>query len=160
MFACGWIAYLATGRARSWRLPVVALGAFAVLMVVLCVIGWWMAPVTPSRLDVIGTYEVNRKIYPGPNADWQHAHYQFRITHDDQFLLYDHTFTDGPKVFRGTVWWMVEPSYRWHLNMKDPHHITNSLRKGPALYRGTEGFYYVFPSEKFGNMFFSRVSEG
>jgi len=36
---------------------------------------------------------------------------------------------------------------------RTPHHI---LKETPTLYRKVWSFYYVFESEKFGNMFFKK----
>jgi hypothetical protein len=105
--------------------------------------------------DTRGKYIINREMFSGKQADWQYNHFRFEITNNDKFLFH---ITENEKIIKtieGHVtyhspWESVR--FKIHLN-KSKHHI---LKYTPTLYRDIWSFYYVFHSEKFGNMFFKK----
>lgn len=109
-------------------------------------------PITKER--IVGTYKIDTSFYPGQNAKWQHAHFHFQITDDNQFLFYERQKDNTYKVTQGDIeWYRGSPPYLFRINMKEKHPLIDEL---PSLYRGNRKFYYVFDS-KFGNMFYRKV---
>ena len=79
----------------------------------------------------------------------------FEITKKNEFLFY---LTDKEKVtkmYRGNVKFLeAYKGPRIVLSVDTPrHHIIEDV---PTLYRSIWSFYYVFPSPKFGNVFFTK----
>ena len=116
---------------------------------------WWFSPVEPSREDMIGRWEVHRKMYPGSNADWQREHYWIEIT-ENQFIIHDNTSTKPVKKI-AVISWYVQPDYRFRMAPVSSHHLFTS--GGPDIYRGYKGYYIVLKSSRYGNMFFERISD-
>ena len=109
-------------------------------------------PINKKR--IIGTYKIDTRFYPGPNADWQHNHFWFEITQNNQFLFHEKLKDGSTKTITGKVEWYTESTptlFRIHLLKEHP---LIDLR--PTLYRGNKKFYYVFESE-FGNMFYRKI---
>ncbi len=106
--------------------------------------------------DIYGTYVINRDKCAGKQADWQYNHYRFEIKEDNTIIFY---ITDGKKIIKeikGTVEVKeyFTPSPHLKINFAEPRfHV---IKDNPTLYREVWSFYYVFCSEKYGNMFFSK----
>ena len=130
-------------------------GFFLLLVLGLNIIAFFTKPMTVEQDDVYGEYIVDRNRYPGTNADWQYNHFRFEITADSLFL---HE-TEGRKIIRTHRRKIdfLEPRVQALWTFADTndsaHHLINST---PTLYRETFDFYYVFKSEKFGNVFVRR----
>jgi len=134
---------------RIWYLPLSLIIGVNFLV-------WFFADVSVDRERIIGSYEVDDSFFPGKNASWQKKHFRFEIREDDTFVLFERLADDTEKEYHGTVSWggglyAVE---RWSVSMDDPHHVVDPF---PTLYRGQFDFYYVFESQKFGNMFFRKM---
>lgn len=105
--------------------------------------------------DYYGTYTIDRRFFQGKQANWQYKSFRFEIKDNDSLYFYH---TDGNRIlhtYRGTIT-TVKPynSERLVLHMEQPtHHIIND---NPTTYRTSTGFYLVFNSEKFRNVFFSK----
>ena len=106
--------------------------------------------------DIYGDYIINRNKCPGKQANWQYNHYKFKITQDNKIYFY---ITDKEKIIK-TIEGTVEikdyytPSPRLKINFDEPRfHI---IQDNPTLYREIWTFYYVFHSDKFDNMFFTK----
>ncbi len=105
--------------------------------------------------DIRGAYIIDRDQFPGKQADWQYNHFRFEITDDDRFVFYE---TDKEKIihtYRGHIEYnetYKTPRIKLLFN-NERHHI---IADNPTLYRNTWSFYYVFHSEKFGNVFFKK----
>ncbi|MCU0327698.1 MAG: hypothetical protein MUE53_01800 [Chitinophagales bacterium] len=136
----------------------------------LCLIGliWITEPILkPSILtqkDLIGNYVIDKSKFPGKQADWQYENFKFTITEDDLLIfkskIYDTIWKiDTVKISYSSGYYDLDK--REYCNKKirihsdsTNHHI---IRDNPTLYRLTLGdFYYVFESEKFGNVFFRK----
>ena len=106
------------------------------------------------RSRIYGKYEIDRKFYPGGNADWQHSLFNFQITKNDEFIFTEKLKDGSRKDIRGNIEW-----YR----ISTPHLFkiagtTSSLiDEYPSHYRGNCKFYFVFQT-KYGNMFYRKTS--
>ena len=108
-----------------------------------------------SHADILGEYVIDRRQFPGKQADWQYNHFRFEITPQQRLLFHR---TDGERIIQTytgrikfleayklprTIWRADSPSY----------HI---IRHTPTLYRTPFSLYYVFDSTRFGNVFFTK----
>ena len=108
---------------------------------------------TVERHDIIGSYVIDRDKYSGFQADWQYNHYRFEIFEDNTIEFYVTENEQIVKTYRGKVIF-AGGRHSLIIKMKDKDfHVT---KKRPALYRLPWSFYYVFHSEKFNNMFFTK----
>lgn len=107
-----------------------------------------------KKEDYYGDYVIYRDAYPGYQADWQYYRYKFTIKPNDQILFYETNDYGKTKIFKGKIS-TVKPhsSERLVIHMDSFHHIT---AKNPTVYRTTQGFYLVFHSSLFKNVFFQK----
>ncbi|MDI9340994.1 MAG: hypothetical protein QM534_10540 [Sediminibacterium sp.] len=108
-----------------------------------------------TKADYYGNYIIDRSFYPGPQAEWQYNHYRFYIRDNDSIYFY---VTNKEKIIRAYIGkiYTVKPfdSERLSIAMPYPtHHILNS---GATVYRTKTGFYLVFRSPRYGNVFFKK----
>ena len=107
--------------------------------------------------DIYGEYVINKNKCPGKQADWQYEHYRFKITKDNKLHFF--IFNDNKKLIK-TIVKNIEINYYSsvspHLDIKPTENDFHILKQNPTLYREVWSFYYVFESEKFGNMFFTK----
>lgn len=148
-------------RSEVARTILLIYGGGACLVVALILLGWIghviASPVTVERDDVIGTYRVDRRMFAGPQAEWQYDHYRMTITEQDTVILESlddrgawHTF-ERPIIPTHGV-----HSYLWRFpveNDSDAHHI---ICNTPVLHRQQWSFYYSFWSPRYGNVFFRK----
>jgi hypothetical protein len=149
------LTWLATRRAVFGK----ALGIMWLALAgpVLILHGWQklVAKKEIDRNDIYGSYVIDRSKFPGRQADWQYNHYWFEIRHPDQFIFH---VTDGKKIlttYKGKVHFLeVYANPRIELIVEPPgYHV---IEPKPTLYRTRWGFYYVFHSTEFGNVFFTK----
>ncbi|WP_298153809.1 hypothetical protein [Flavobacterium sp.] len=143
-------------RNKKWLKTMGAIWFFIVLAVFLVSLLQFVSSKTvPGIDDIRGKYVVDRRFFPGKQADWQYDHFRFEITDDDQFLFYVIEKDQILKTYRGAI--TYSDTYtppRIALHFKQPtHHI---IADNPTLYREVWSFYYVFHSEKFNNMYFKK----
>ena len=106
----------------------------------------------PSQADIIGFYEIDRSFYPGPNADWQHATYEFEIGED--FASIRDARTNTTQSY--PIEWIY--GYRWRFaDDGKRHHL---ISDGPTIYRHTFSHSYIFHSPLYGNVKFKKKSHG
>ena len=108
-----------------------------------------------DKEDFYGSYIVNRTYFPGKQSDWQYDHFRFEIKQNDSIYFY---VTENEKTLRTYKGSIHSPlgykSKRLHIVMDQPtHHI---MAEDPSIYRSTWGFYLVFHSSKFNNVFFKK----
>ncbi|MFT3885103.1 MAG: hypothetical protein QM724_06625 [Flavobacteriales bacterium] len=132
-------------------------------LVVVLFLGRWnearTAPIQPGRTDIIGEYRVDTNMFNGFQARWQYGHHRILITSQDSLIL--EILGNGQTTRRYARAMKADDvaglfHYRWHF--KDAadsltHHIIGSE---PVMYRQHSGFYYVFHSARYGNMFFRK----
>lgn len=134
-------------------------GFVATLFCVLFVIGFINSPTKVGKKDIYGTYIIDKSMFKGKNADWQYQHFSFEITKNDDFIFYEYYNNKTKSVHKGKVDFVegyTSPHIRI-VNLKPDHQV---VEKEPLLVRNKWNFYYVFKSEKFGNMFFIKRKEG
>lgn len=110
-----------------------------------------------DRDDYHGEYVINREYFSGEQTDWQYNHFRFEINSQDSIFFYVTDKERVLKTYRGTIT-TTDPrnhrSDRLIIEMERPtHHI---LISNPTTYRSTWGFYLVFKSQKFHNVFFEK----
>lgn len=132
------------------------LWAGLVLLVVLVTLVKMLMP-SPflEKEDFYGDYVIDRKCFPGKQADWQYENFRFVISSNSIINFYVMQNGKEVKGYKGFIT-TVAPyqSARLVLHMQEPvHHI---LRADPTVYRKNGSFYLVFNSPKFGNVFFKK----
>jgi len=108
-----------------------------------------------EKEDYYGEYIVNRDYFPGKQADWQYNSFRFEIKENDSIYFYKTDKDKILKTYTGTIS-TTKPynSERLLINVVEPkHHILTSY---PTTYRSTWGFYLVFYSPKFNNVYFKK----
>ena len=127
--------------------------------IALIILGWVTSPLRTkmvlSKEDYYGGYIINRKVFPGKQADWQYNSFRFEIRENDS--IYFHV-TEGEKIiqtFKGKVRFVTPyNSTRLIIDMAEPtHHIVSG---NPTTYRNVWNFNLVFESPKFYNVFFKK----
>ncbi|WP_286834510.1 hypothetical protein [Sphingobacterium sp. UBA7038] len=115
---------------------------------------WITSPKILKKEDYYGTYHIKRDLFPG-KADWQYNSYNFVIKDNDS--IYFNVVSAGKvsKVYKGKIETVCPyQSARLKLWMDFPaHHI---LASDPTVYRSPLGFYLVFYSSKYNNVFFEK----
>ncbi|MBF9221979.1 hypothetical protein [Hymenobacter ruricola] len=130
-------------------LSIIALGAFSMVA----------RPLSEKKVltqeDYYGEYVIDRRYFPGKQADWQYNNFHFTINPDNSIHFYS-TPKDGPTtVYKGYISSSAPyGSARLIIHMPAPtHHI---LTTDPTVYRDVWSFFLVFNSPKFGNMYFKK----
>lgn len=104
--------------------------------------------------DIYGSYVIDRKMFAGPNADWQYNKYRMEISESGQLTLFE--LTEGKDVVAHPMPIRILEYYqnsRLKLVGHPPHHM---LRRQPLLVRQPWSFYYAFNSPHYGNMYFIK----
>ena len=132
------------------------LGIFA-LALLSVTIQWLTAKTELDKQDYYGEYIINRDYFYGEQTDWQYNHFRFEITETDSILFFVTEKGKVLKTYRGTIK-TSDPknhhSERLIIEMEKPkHHI---MMSNPTTYRSAWGFYLVFNSPKFHNVFFKK----
>jgi hypothetical protein len=108
-----------------------------------------------KKSDYYGTYLIDTTKYPGHQARWQFNHLKFEIKENDSIICYVINDDESLSVYSGTISTLNSyEAVRLQLKMSEPKfHL---LANHPTLYRTHSGFYLVFSSKKFGNVFFVK----
>jgi hypothetical protein len=116
---------------------------------------WVANPKILKKEDYYGTYHIKRDLFPGKQADWQYNSYNFIIKTNDSIYFNVVNADKVSKVYKGKIETVCPyQSARLKLRMDFPtHHI---LESGPTVYRSASGFYLVFFSSKYNNVFFEK----
>lgn len=133
--------------AVMWLVP-------SLFIVAVVMLSWSLSLTQVNRDRIVGSYEVDDSFYPGSNANWQKKHYRFEVHSDNTFKLYLRLADNSEAEYLGNITWANENPEKWSIAMHDPHHVVDP---NPTLYREKFGFYYVFRTQKFGNMFFRKT---
>ncbi len=149
------ILYLIKGNNRYLRRILQFWAVTLALSICILILGQIFSLIELSKKDYYGTYIIDKKYYPGRQADWQYENFRFEIKHNDSIYFY---VTDKNKInttYYGSI--KTTPNYyseRLILKMAQPtHHI---LKSNPTTSRGIWDFYLVFKSDSFNNVFFKK----
>lgn len=112
-------------------------------------------PIRLTKQMIVGEYRIDREHYPGKNADWQYDHFRFKITSTDSIYFYVTDKDSVVDVFKEQLEYVDGPPALWRINNDSVFHV---IQHPVSLYRSDNKFYYVFRSDKFGNMFFRKHS--
>jgi hypothetical protein len=109
-----------------------------------------------EKEDYFGEYTIDRDYFTGKQTDWQYNHYRFKIKENDSIYFY---VTDREKInetYKGVISTLASyRSARLVIEMESPiHHV---LTTNPTIYREAWGFFMVFKSPKFNNMYFRKA---
>lgn len=107
------------------------------------------------KADYYGDYIIDKNFFAGKQATWQYNHFRFTITEQDSIFFYVTEKEIILKTYKGKIT-TVKPhnSERLVIEMEKPTYHT--LTNNPTTYREIGGFYLVFQSPKFHNMFFRK----
>ena len=147
-------------RPAPWTTGQVLRGALVgTVLVIMLLAGWvWLnLKVTLDKEDIYGTYRVDPDLYPGPQADWQRDHYNLTIAEDGTIALRERYDNGGNQTFSGRYEFKEGYASAPRLRIPNDVYIHHIVSDSPTLYRERWGFYYVFRSHRYGNMFFRKV---
>lgn len=116
----------------------------------------YQTPIRLTKADIIGEYRIDTNHFNGINANWQHSHYKFIITATDSIIFYETNKDIIIRTFKEKITYSPGPPDLWRVQSDTAFHV---IRYPPTLFRGHNKFYYVFVSERYGNMFFRRVGK-
>jgi energy-coupling factor transporter transmembrane protein EcfT len=125
------------------------------LIAFLCVLKLFTTKMKLNENEIYGEYVINKNKCAGKQADWQYNHYRFEIKKDNK--IYFH-ITEKERILKTIIRNIKfnngHSSPLLDIDLKNnDFHIIN---KNPTLYREIWTFYYVFHSEKYENMFFTK----
>ena len=108
-----------------------------------------------EKSDFYGTYIVDRNFFKGKQTDWQYNNFRFEIKENDSIYFHETNGEKITKTLRGKIYTTNNyNSARLKVKMgKNTHHI---LKTNPTIYRQAWGFFLVFESSKFYNMYFRK----
>lgn len=119
---------------------------------------WLQSKVKLEKEDIYGTYRVDPDLYPGPQADWQRDHYNLTIAEDGTIALRERYDNGGTQTFTGRYEFVEGYASAPRLRIPNDVYTHHVVSDSPTLYRESWGFYYVFKSHRYGNMFFRKES--
>ena len=109
-----------------------------------------------DEADIYGIYRVDPAFFPGPQADWQHDHYRITVAEDRTITLTERYDGGGAVAFSGRYEFIEGYIAAPRLCILPDQFIHHLLSDNPTLYRENWGFYYVFHSPEYGNVFFRK----
>ncbi len=115
------------------------------------------SPMSVDRSDVIGTYKVDKNMFTGPQANWQHDHFTMTITDEDTLILRSLDINGAwHEYMRPIVPVQGAHSYLWRFSTEGDSTMHHILINTPTLHRQQWSFYYSFQSPRFGTVFFRK----
>ena len=108
-----------------------------------------------EKSDYYGEYTIDRNYFSGEQADWQYNNFRFEIKENDSIYFYKTKEKKILKTYKGKISTLKGySSERITIRMNMPtHHVLDS---NPTIYREAWGFFLVFNSPKFNNMYFRK----
>ena len=105
--------------------------------------------------DYYGSYVIDKRYFPGKQANWQYDTFRFEIKDNDSIYFYVTDKDKIRKIYKGTISTnTIYQSERLAIHMQRPtHHV---LTTNPTVYRSVWDFELVFNSPKFTNMYFKK----
>jgi len=135
-------------------LGLIWLGVFG-LVLLAGAVRWLTSKTELDKTDYYGEYVINRDYFKGKETDWQYNHFRFEITDQDSIFFHATDHEKVLKTWRGKISTTTNyRSARLIIDMEQPaHHI---MKNNPTTYRSSWGFYLVFYSLEFNNVFFKK----
>ena len=132
----------------------IIIGIFSI-MIISGTTQWLRSKKVLTKADYYGEYIIDRNFFKGKQANWQYETYRFKITEKDSIYFYVTNFDKIIKTYKGRIK-TVSPygSERLIIEMEKP--TIHILETNPTIYRNSWGFYLVFNSQKFKNMYFKK----
>ncbi len=98
-------------------------------------------------------------MFGGPQARWQFDHHRILITDRDSLIL--EILNDGLISHRYARAFEPVPvsgllHFRWQFKESDDSAYHHIIATEPIMVRSHSSYYYVFPSYRYGNMFFRK----
>jgi hypothetical protein len=134
---------------------IVCLKFLAVFVLLVIALNFFNSKTEVSISDIYGEYIIDREKCAGKQADWQYNHYRFKITEDNKIFFYITEKENIVKTIEGKVAF-YEDSASPHLKIDLEEPKFHILKENPTLYREIWSFYYVFESDKYKNVFFTK----
>jgi len=110
-------------------------------------------PIKLTKAKIIGEYRIDTHFYSLKNAKWQYDHFWFKIIPADSIYFYVLDGKGRITKYVNKISWSDGPPFLWNTHVNSDF---NYLKFPGNLHRGHAGFYYVYSSEKYGNMFFRK----
>lgn len=125
------------------------------LIAFLCFLKLFNTKMKLNENEIYGEYVIDKNKCAGKQVDWQYNHYRFEIKKDNK--IYFH-ITEKERIVKTII-----RSIKFNNGHSSPlldidlkNNNFHILNKNPTLYREIWTFYYVFHSEKYENMFFTK----
>ena len=106
-----------------------------------------------EKHDIIGTYCVDTRMFPGKNSNWQYEHYKIEITDNKLIVKYLDLGRIQSTESVEIVFLEYYKNNRVKVTGNSHHHM---LQQHPLLVREGWSYYYVINSLKYGNMYFKK----
>ena len=124
----------------------------------------YFRPMILTQEDIYGTYIIDKDKFPGKQANWQYDNFRFKIMPDNKMIFESRVYKDNWKseivdVSYSSGYFDIDKEQYCNKKIRIHSDSTNHhiIRDNPTLYRKNfNRFYYVFESEKFGNVFFKK----
>ena len=139
-------------------------GLFIVLIAFAVFLEWFSKPMIVTNKDIYGTYVIDRDKFPGKQADWQYENIRFKLTENDEMIFQTRVYKDNWKTEKVKISFStgyydldLEEYCNRNLIIHSDSNNNHIIRDNPTMYRkNLNRFYYVFESEKYGNVFFKK----
>ena len=138
-------------------------GIFMFLILLAITIGKIMQPIIIKNSDIYGEYIIDKTKFEGKQAEWQYENFKFKITESDELIFESKIYgnkwkSEKVKVTYSSGYFDDNKKEYCNRKIRINSDSTNShiIQDNPTLYRKSFGFYYVFKSAKFGNVFFKK----
>jgi len=153
------LAWVLTRKIIYGKMLGVMWASFCMLILVVLIGGLLLHTVFSKKIlaksDYYGQYIVDRSYFRGKQADWQYNSFRFEIKDNDSLYFYETNRDTILQTYTGTI--RTNKSLHSEvlvINMREPtHHVVSG---NPIIYCETWGFYLVFTSPKFKNMYFRK----
>jgi len=108
-----------------------------------------------KKSKIYGQYVIDRTKFSGKQANWQYDHFRFEIKKNNEMIFHQ---TNGNHITKTDTFEIefVENYLSDRIKFKQNYNRHHIVKNNPTLYRQTWSFHYVFYSEKFGNVFFTK----
>jgi len=158
------ITYWKFKKHTAGKILLIFWGLFIIGTALLFITEPYFRPAILTNEDICGTYIIDKDKFPGKQADWQYENFRFNITKENSLIfesrVYDNIWkSEVVEISFSSGYYDSDKEEYCNRKIRIHSDSTNNhiIRDNPTLYRLMfNDFYYVFESEKFGNMFFKK----